>query len=53
MRIKILIGVFVSFIERAYPESYGSSIDMRSDERIRKALDRSEEARGTPFLTSP
>jgi hypothetical protein len=28
----------VLFIDRAYPESYGSSNDMRPDERIRKAL---------------
>ena len=32
------LGEGVLFIDRAYPESYGSGNDMRSDERIRKAL---------------
>jgi hypothetical protein len=32
------LGEDVLFIDRAYPESYGSSNDMRADERIRKAL---------------
>jgi hypothetical protein len=32
------MGEDVLFIERAYPQSYGSGNDMRSDGRIRKAL---------------